>query len=193
MSLLEAYQSGGGPKNHEYCFKPKDPAILPRVRDVCGFLESVWPESVVDFGSQRGALLFPMMERFPHTHFTAVDRDPKYLAFLRCLERGLHGTEPPDRLRVLDADVTGRVPLPDKSIDVVVLSEILEHLEHPALAVSEAYRLAARAIVATVPSKPDDNPEHIQLFSKSDLEKLFEGGKVRAIKSGWLVCVLLDN
>jgi hypothetical protein len=34
-------------------------------------------------------------------------------------------------------------------------------------------RVAARAIIVTVPSKPDDNPEHVQLFDRASLEHLF--------------------
>lgn len=182
--LRRAFGAGGGDvRKHGHLFKPKDKGIIPRVADVCGVLKSVRPSSVVDFGSQRGALLWSMMAALPDANFVAVDRDPKYLGLLRCVERGLAGR----RLTVVDADVTQHIPSPAASADVVVMSEILEHLEQPELAVAEAKRLATSTIIVTVPSKPDDNPEHIQLFDRARLEALFPGANIRGIKSGWFV------
>lgn len=187
-ALRAAFLRGGGDiGTHGHLFKPKDRAIIPRVADVCGILKSLAPNSVVDFGSQRGALLWSMMAALPHTNFIAVDRDPKFLDLLRCVERGCSEEV---RLQVVAADVTERIPAPRS--DVVVMSEILEHLEHPERAVAEAKRLATTAIVVTVPSKPDNNPEHIQLFDRPRLEALFPGANIRGIKSGWMVVYSCD-
>ena len=55
-----------GEKQEEklYYFK-RSPEKLPRVRMALGFLRSVWPESLLDVGSGRGAFLFPFLEEFP--------------------------------------------------------------------------------------------------------------------------------
>ena len=107
--LRRAFGVGGGDvRKHGHLFKPKDKGIIPRVADVCGVLKSLRPSSVVDFGSQRGALLWSMMAALPDANFVAVDRDPKYLGLLRCVERGLAGR----RLTVVDADVTQHTPSP---------------------------------------------------------------------------------
>ena len=57
-----------GEKQEEklYYFK-RSPEKLPRVRMALGFLRSVWPESLLDVGSGRGAFLFPFLEEFPGT------------------------------------------------------------------------------------------------------------------------------
>lgn len=41
----------------------------------------------------------------------------------------------------------------------------------------QAGGIARQYVLVTVPSKPDDNPEHIHLFSNDDLARLFTGAK----------------
>jgi ubiquinone/menaquinone biosynthesis C-methylase UbiE len=60
----------------------------------------------------------------------------------------------------------------DDSFDVVTALEVLEHLERPGLAISKILRATRRFAILSVPSKPDRNPEHIQLFSGQRLATL---------------------
>ena len=78
-----------GEKQEEklYYFK-RSPEKLPRVRMALGFLRSVWPESLLDVGSGRGAFLFPFLEEFPGTKVTAIDLLPRRVELLQDLSRG---------------------------------------------------------------------------------------------------------
>lgn len=63
--------------------------------------------------------------------------------------------------------------IPSGSYDVVTMLEVLEHIPDAEKAAANAYRIAKRFLVVSVPSKPDNNPEHIHLFTKDKLTSMF--------------------
>lgn len=140
---------------------------LPRVRQVLSFLRGVEPESLLDVGSGRGVFLLPFLEAFPQTHVTSVDILDKRVCFLKELSAGGYS-----QLSALKGDICNQ-PLPDNSFDVVTLLEVLEHIPEVGKAVKSAVKMAKRYVVVSVPSKPDDNPEHIHLLTKEILTELF--------------------
>ena len=145
-------------KNHE---------DLPRVRKALGFLRGAFPENLLDVGSGRGVFLFPFLHEFPGVPVTLVDILPHRVEALSDIHLG--GV---DALTALQQDITVW-NMPDGSFDVVTLLEVLEHIPDVESAVRAAVRLARRYVVVTVPSKPDDNPEHIHLLTKEVLTDLF--------------------
>jgi len=145
----------------------KRSAQLPRVRAVLGVLRSLTPATLLDIGSGRGVFLWPLLDEFPELAVTAIEITGKRLGVLEAVRRG--GI---DRLSVGRMDAT-RLAFADRTFDVVTVLEVLEHLERPDLAAQEAVRVARRAVIASVPSKADDNPEHIRLFHRSTLTRLF--------------------
>jgi ubiquinone/menaquinone biosynthesis C-methylase UbiE len=159
----------------------KRTADLPRVRKVLGILRGLGPESVLDVGSGRGVFLWPLLDAFPSLPVIALDHSGNRVAHLRAVAAG--GVS---RLQPLLADVH-RLELADKSVDVVTFLEVLEHLEKPAVALAEVLRVASRFVVLSVPSKEDDNPEHIHLFTRSSLEQLLHAaGAARVTFDGVL-------
>lgn len=162
VHIIEAGKAAGLPMYH---FKRKE--LLPRVRSVLGFLKGVQPETLLDVGSGRGAFLFPFLGEFPATKVTSLDLLPHRVEQLQDMRSG--GIQ---RLTALQQDLCTWDAAAD-SFDVVTLLEVLEHIPSVEQAVQNAVRLARRYIVVSVPSKPDDNPEHIHLLTQDRLTAMF--------------------
>lgn len=141
---------------------------LPRVHKVMGFLHSIQFETLLDVGSGRGVFLLPFIKEFPWVRVTAMDIQEKKVAFLNELSSG--GFE---NLYGIEMDICANSLL-EKSYDVVTLLEVLEHIPRVEKAVKEAVKIAKHYVIVTVPSKPDNNPEHIHFLTKDKLTELFE-------------------
>ncbi len=83
-----------------------------------------------------------------------------------------------------------KLPYKDNSFDIVICSEVLEHLENPEKALQELIRVSKKHIVLSVPNEPlfsiqrflrgknirkfGDHPEHIQHWSTKKFKKFVE-------------------
>lgn len=183
--LKEAYERGyelkyadatDRPEKKLHYFKTKED--LSRVQSVIGFLRGIICAgqccSLLDVGSGRGVFLFPLLREFPELDVTSVDILPHRIELLDCIRMGGVKNLKPMLANICDCR------LPDKYFDVVTMLEVLEHIPDTRKAVGNAVRLARKYIIVSVPSKPDDNPEHIHLFTNDDLKNLFiEAGCVK--------------
>src|SRR5215470_11900128 len=155
--------------------KFKRQAELPRVRRVLGVLQGLAPASLLDVGSGRGAFLWPLLDSLPYLSVIALDHNALRVMDIDAVRRG--GRE---NLRALLADATA-IGLADDCVDVATALEVLEHLPRPALAAAEAVRIARNFVVASAPSKEDDNPEHIQSFNREKFEALWMDAGARGV------------
>lgn len=153
---------------------------LPRVAAVLGMLKGLAPSEVLDIGPGRGAFLWPLLDAFPDLPVTAVDPQDHHVGRIQCVSSG--GVP---HLVGRTGDVMA-LPFPDRAFDVVTCLEVLEHLDQPDRAASELVRVGRRFVIASVPSKPDDNPEHIQLFTDRSLRDLFLDRGAQSVKTQYV-------
>ena len=164
--LLRIFEEGQEAGLKLYPFKAGT-QTLARSRRVMGFLHSVQFTSMLDVGSGRGVFLIPFMKEFPWVNVTSLDLLEKRVAFLNELADGGFRQLHAERKDICDQ------PFPENSFDVVTLLEVLEHIPDVEQAVNAAVKMAKKYVVVTVPSKPDNNPEHIHLLTKETLTRLF--------------------
>lgn len=159
-----------------YYFKEKED--LARVNIVLGFLKAIYPSSLLDVGSGRGVFLFPLLREFSYMNVTTIDILDKRVELLKYIKDG--GIS---NLNVLKDDIC-TFNIEDNSYEVVTLLEVLEHIPNVGEAIKNASRIASKYIIVTVPSKEDENPEHIHLLTKEKLTKLFNEAGITNLKFG---------
>lgn len=149
-------------------FKKKMPTALPRVYRVLGILKGIQPESVLDIGSGRGAFLWPLIHTFPALPVTCVDMlDFRVADIMAAHEGGM------EQVVAQQASVLA-LPFESHTFDVVTMLEVLEHIPDTAKVLAEVCRVARRFLLLSVPSKEDDNPEHIHVFEQALLKQLLQ-------------------
>ncbi len=153
--------------------KFKRTSELPRVRRVQGLLRGLLQPNgdLLDIGSGRGVFLWPLLDAWPDLRVTAVDRDERRVRDLQAVTEG--GIV---RLTALQADAES-LTLPTKSKDIVTMLEVLEHLDRPEAALKCAMTIARQAVILSVPSREDNNPEHIHLFNEVRLRAMLTGAR----------------
>lgn len=148
---------------------------LPRVRRVLAMLAQLAPSTLLDVGTGRGVFLWRLLDAFPELVVTCIDHEERRASDLEAIARG--GLT---RLSAKQMDVE-ELAFGDSTFDGVTILEVLEHVDDPAKAAREVLRVAKRFVVATVPSKADDNPEHVRLFDGRTLTALFEQAGARRV------------
>jgi ubiquinone/menaquinone biosynthesis C-methylase UbiE len=156
------------------------PTALPRVYRVLGILKGIQPESVLDIGSGRGAFLWPLVHTFPTLPVTCVDVLDFRVADIMAAHEGGMGQVVAQQASVL------ALPFADRTFDVVTMLEVLEHLPDTAKALAEVCRVARRFLLLSVPSKEDDNPEHIHVFQQAPLKQLLQNQGMRHVSFSYV-------
>lgn len=159
LATLVEYGAQQGLRLHKF----KRTMGLARVSRVLGAIKGFNPGSLLDVGSGRGAFLWPVLNEFPHLPVTCIDVREDRVADILAVKAG--GVEN------LNAHVMGAdcLSFNANSFDLVTLLEVLEHMDGPEDAIDEALRVASLAVILSVPSHEDDNPEHLHLLGRREL------------------------
>lgn len=102
------------------------------------------PKTLLEIGAGEGFLLHELQQRLPQTRMLGLDLVPEFVA---------EGQRLFPELTLKIGDIY-HLDQPDHAWDVVVVSEVFEHLARPADALKEVARVARRYVVFSVPWEP---------------------------------------
>lgn len=138
-------------------------------------------QSVLEIGCGEGFLSGYLSEKLTHVSFTGVDLSEQDVAALK------------DKFPRIDAHVGSAYDLSflgDRSFDLVICAEVLEHLETPEVALDQMIARQPQRVILTVPNEPlfmaanflrgknitrlGNDIEHINHFNPRSFRKLLE-------------------
>jgi SAM-dependent methyltransferase len=99
------------------------------------------PARVLEVGAGEGHVAVRIRERYPRAQVVTFDLPDPSLTAAWEPGRGVFGS----------AD---DLPFPDRTFDLVLAIEVLEHVPWPATVLAEMHRVAAGPVVASVPREP---------------------------------------
>jgi SAM-dependent methyltransferase len=148
-------------------------ALIKRFQERCAALiPHADITTVKELGCGEGFFLNFLSEKFPRIALAGSDISPEAIEYAKSL------------LPSADLAVESIYELPDadSSHDLIIASEVLEHLEEPEKALKELVRISRRYLLLTVPNEPafqltnfirgkylrsfGNHPEHIQHWSR---------------------------
>ena len=153
----EAYRDWWGP-----IIEPSAVRLLERVSPPAGDGAAF---DLLDVGTGTGALALAVLERWPGAQVTGIDPSSRMLDVAAERAR-LRPSDLPERLRLVVA-IADRLPLADRSMDLVVSSFVIQLVPKRAAVLAEMRRvLRPGGRVAVVTWQEDDLPfEPDELFS----------------------------
>ena len=99
---------------------------------------------MLDVGCGKGVVTYAARQRFPKLTITGMDIDRTELTIAQQLNPGCN---------VVVGDIRA-LPFANNQFDLVVCTEVLEHLEHPHPAIAELRRVSAHSLLLSVPHEP---------------------------------------
>jgi 2-polyprenyl-3-methyl-5-hydroxy-6-metoxy-1,4-benzoquinol methylase len=145
-------------------FKRK--VLLPRITKVLGILKGLYPQNILDIGIGRFNFLCPLLEQFPDLEITSVDNVPYRIGLVKPLTRTY------DNYQAVEGDI---IQLEfQRTFDVVTVLEVMEHVLDTEAFVKKILALTNKYIILSVPSKPDNNPDHVHFFTPDEIKWWFQ-------------------
>lgn len=114
-------------------------------RRLFAFVQKADPDQVLDAGCGEGFSLYKLARRDPSLSLTGIDINSDAIAYARA-----HF----DEVATFRQGTILDLPYDDNTQDLVLCSEVLEHLSTPEEAVEELKRVARSHVLITVPLEP---------------------------------------
>ncbi len=143
-------------------------------------VERVKPKTILDVGCGEGFIDAFLIEKMPEISIVGIDNNKNALKKAKELA---------PVLKVREGDIYA-LPFKNKSFDMVLCIEVLEHLDTPSKALVELKRVTNKYCLISVPCEPffrisnflgaknttrfGNDPEHIQHWTKKEFCQLVE-------------------
>lgn len=114
------------------------------VQQLVACITAIAPRRMLDAGCGKGIVTYAAKQQAPELAITGMDIDRRELAIAQQLNSGCN---------VVAGDIRA-LPFASNQFDLVVCTEVLEHLEHPSLAIAELQRVSAHSLLLSVPHEP---------------------------------------
>jgi SAM-dependent methyltransferase len=159
------------------------------LRTIEGEIATLPITSILDVGCAEGFVAKHLLSK-QQRRFEIIGGDLDFPALLR-------GKALSSRMRYLCLDIH-TLPFPDASFDLVLCTEVLEHLQNPVVALREVKRVTADYCLLSVPHEPwfrmlnflrgkhlyswGNDPEHLQNWWRKEFVQ-FVSGELKVLKS----------
>jgi len=153
----------------EYGFRSDHRADHMRILDLIGPNKE---EKVLEIGCGFGILL----NKIPVTYKVGIETND--IAINECNIK---------QLKVVKADAEKKLPFKNKSFDVVIMNEVIEHLKNTELVLDECYRILTDKgrIIITTPAKSlffnNSSTTHFSEMTINELKKLVKKHKFKVV------------
>ncbi|MGH7203059.1 MAG: class I SAM-dependent methyltransferase [Candidatus Levyibacteriota bacterium] len=140
-------------------------------------VKSLRPESILDVGAGEGFTLEMFRKNNIGKKLEGIEYMDEALAFAKQLH---------PHVTIKKGDIY-KLPYNDNAFDIIICTEVMEHLDDPAKALEELKRVAKKYVILSVPNEPlftvqrflrgknmlkfGDHPEHIQHWTSGQFEK----------------------
>lgn len=147
------------------------------------------PQSILDVGCGEGFTLQKLQEKKIGKYSEGIDYSSEAIKI---------GKQIYPKLHLFKGDVYN-LKYPDNSFDLVVCTEVLEHLENPSKAIAEMKRVSSKFIIFSVPNEPffimanflrgkylkkfGNHPEHINHWTMWGFESYLKKCGLAVVKS----------
>jgi len=172
----------------DWYYKRRYMMVLRRLLKLCESEDA----TLLELGCGKGFYAKYLQERGSKCSYVGCDIDEKSI---KSAYRG-------DRIDYVKCDVQ-RLPFKDKSVPVVLCSEVLEHLTSPYTTLEAITRIATETFIVTFPEESllstfkDGHPEHVSTIEKKMVAELLSSKGSRGIQishifSSFIPCGVLE-
>lgn len=148
--------------------------ILDRVTKCTGIINGFYPTTLLDVGSGRGNFLHYYLYNNISNPQISISETSEWQN--KSFYHSFYHTDFKNNVEVLGVDLN-TVKSFNKTYDVVSILEVLEHIENWEEALLSCLSYANKAVVISVPSKEDNNPEHLRVINEQMIEDVI-GNKI---------------